>query len=128
MGLKSIVSRVIPIAGGYATGGPIGAAKAAASTELQKRQEKKEKQAYNEYINEQGRQRAKMAEFRDTDVIFSGTRSGTPMATQRAGFGSSFGTFIGDIGRNILGPIGNLFSSPALTPFVSQQSIGQPAL
>ena len=128
MGLKSIVSRVIPIAVGYATGGPIGAAKAAASTELQKRQEKKEKQAYNEYINEQGRQRAKMAEFRDTDVIFSGTRSGTPMATQRAGFGSSFGTFIGDIGRNILGPIGNLFSSPALTPFVSQQSIGQPAL
>tara|TARA_B100000513_G_scaffold186170_1_gene107738 strand:+ start:987 stop:1847 length:861 start_codon:yes stop_codon:yes gene_type:complete len=128
MGLKSIVSRVIPIAVGYATGGPIGAAKAAASTELQKRQEKKEKQAYNEYINEQGRQRAKMAEFRDTDVIFSGTRSGTPMSTQRAGFGSSFGTFLGDVGRNILGPIGNLFSSPALTPFVSQQSIGQPAL
>ena len=36
-----------------------------------------------------------MAEFRDTDVIFSGTRSGTPMATQKAGFGSSFGNYCG---------------------------------
>ena len=128
MGLKSIVSRVIPVAVGYATGGPLGAAKAAATTELQKREEKKAKQEYNEYINEQGRRRAKMAEFRDTDVIFSGGGSRTPMATQNAGFGSSFGTFLGDVGRNILGPIGNLFSSPALTPFITQQSRGQPAL
>ena len=43
------------------------------------------------------------------------------------GFGSTFGTFLGDVGRNILGPIGNIFSSPALTPFVTAQSRGQPA-
>ena len=54
------------------------------------------------------------------------TRPG--VATQNAGFGAGFGSFLGDVGRNILGPIGNIFSSPALQPFVSAQSRGQPAL
>ena len=46
--------------------------------------------------------------------------------TSNGGFGQSFGNFIGDFGQNVLNPLGNLFSQ--VRPFVSQQSVGQPAL
>jgi hypothetical protein len=46
--------------------------------------------------------------------------------TTNAGFGSSFGSFLGDVGSNIVGPLSGLFSQ--VRPFISQQSQGQPAL
>jgi len=52
--------------------------------------------------------------------------SGNRMTTNSGGFGSSFGSFLGDVGSNILNPIASLFSGAR--PFISQQSQGQPAL
>ena len=46
--------------------------------------------------------------------------------TVNAGFGSSIGSFLSDVGQNIVNPISNIFSQ--VRPFISQQSIGQPAL
>ena len=127
MGLSSFLSRALPIAVGFATGGGPGAVYAAASTEQQKSQERKVKQRANLAEAERQKEIKRMAEFRDTDVIFSGSSMNRMAPAQRAGFGSGFGTFLTDVGRNILNPIGNFFNSPALTPFISGQSIGQPA-
>jgi len=126
MGISSIVSRIVPVAVGFATGGPVGATTAALSTEAAKRQEKKIKEQNNRAIAENQR-RQEMAIGDPT--IYSPP---LPMARpanlgNTGGFGSSFGTFLTDVGRNILNPIGQIFSSPALTPFISAQSRGQPA-
>ncbi len=51
---------------------------------------------------------------------------GQRVPTQQAGFGSSFGSFLGDVGSNIVRPLSGLFSQ--VRPFISQQSQGQPAL
>jgi hypothetical protein len=52
--------------------------------------------------------------------------SGGRITTSNAGFGSSFGSFLSDVGQNIVSPLSGLFSQ--VRPFISQQSIGQPAL
>tara|TARA_A100001011_G_C14275051_1_gene828790 strand:- start:153 stop:851 length:699 start_codon:yes stop_codon:yes gene_type:complete len=51
----------------------------------------------------------------------------TPQATQASGFGSGFGSFLSDVGRNIVNPISSIFSSvnAARRP---QNVIQQPAL
>jgi hypothetical protein len=51
---------------------------------------------------------------------------GQRVPTQQAGFGSSFGSFLSDVGSNIVSPLTGLFSQ--VRPFISQQSVGQPAL
>lgn len=48
------------------------------------------------------------------------------MTTQQAGFGSGFGTFLGDVGRNIVSPFANLFTAAA--PLFSRSSAQQPAV
>ena len=48
MSLDSFVSRIIPVAVGYATGGGPGAVRAAVVTEQQKKQERQQKQRFNE--------------------------------------------------------------------------------
>ena len=127
MGLSSIFKRVVPVAVGYATGGPIGAATAAVSNENQIRQQNRVKKAEFRAIEEFNKEQ-------NMDPFLQSYTGGTSVptirqapTTQNAGFGSGFGSFLGDVGRNILGPIGNIFSSPALTPFISAQSRGQPA-
>jgi len=128
MGLSSIISRVIPVAVGYATGGPVGAFTAAASTEQQKRQIKKEETAINAYNTEQRRRQKEMSEIFGSGNVSSLQRPTTGVNTMNAGFGSGFGSFLSDVGRNILNPLGDIFGSPAVRPFITQQSRGQPAL
>ena len=126
MGLSSIISRVIPIAIGAATGGLPGAASAAMATESQKRQERSIKRQ----INAENTAYRKGINMDPLIHGFGGDRRLSQIGNNQAstgGFGESFGTFLGDVGRNILSPIGNIFSSPALTPFISAQSQGQPA-
>lgn len=52
--------------------------------------------------------------------------SGGRIQTSNAGFGSSVGSFLSDFGSNIINPLSGIFSS--VRPFISQQSVGQPAL
>jgi hypothetical protein len=127
MGLESFLSRVIPVAIGYATGGPIKAVAVAASTEAQKTAERKAKQRANQAQAEEQRRINNMDPYLQSYTGGTSVTTAPRVTTQNAGFGSSFGTFLGDVGRNILNPIGQFFSSPALTPFISAQSRGQPA-
>ena len=126
MGLSSIVNRIIPAATAFVTSGgnPVAAFTATAAADKQLRDAKKQRSAVNAEIN---RRKQEMAYFDQRGGGFTNTSLSTSTAGQNGGFGSSFGTFLSDVGRNILGPIGNVFSSPALTPFISAQSIGQPA-
>ena len=128
MGLGSILDRIVPAAIGYATGGPVGAFTATVSTEQQKTAEKRQKQQINARNKLIAQENAKMAE-----IFGSGNYSSIqqPMYSQRvptsqAGFGSSFGSFLSDIGSNIISPLSGIFSQ--VRPFISQQSQGQPAL
>jgi len=127
MGISSLVNRVIPTAVGFVTGGPVGAFTAAVSSDAQLNAAKKQRMAQAEY-------EAQMKERINMDPFLQSYVGGTSVPTVRqapttanAGFGAGFGSFLSDVGRNILGPIGNVFSSPALTPFISAQSRGQPA-
>lgn len=114
-----VVAAVAPLAG--PAGVAIGTAASLKVAQDQKKRARAQQEEYN--------RRQAMAEFRDTDVIFTnGSQINPTTGVNRAGFGSSFGTFLSDVGRNILNPIGNIFSSPAVQPFISQQSRGQPAL
>ena len=65
------------------------------------------------------------------DIRGTGLRQGVdyygmPQKQTQAGFGSGFGSFLSDVGSNIVSPITSLFSQ--VRPFISQQSQGQPAL
>lgn len=127
MGLDNLLKRVIPAAVGYATGGPVGAFTAATSADQQARAAKRQKVNLRNY-------EAEMKARNNMDPLLQSYPSGTSLptvrqapTTQNAGFGSSFGSFLTDVGRNIINPIGSLFSSPVLQPFISPQSSGQPA-
>ena len=125
--LDKIVSVAIPTAIGFATGGPAGAFAGAVSGAEADKAKRKQKQLIEQRQREEQRI---MSEF------FGSGRGGLstvqqPMAGQRvqtsnAGFGSSFGSFLSDVGSNIVGPLSGLFSQ--VRPFISQQSAGQPAL
>ena len=126
MGLGSIISRVVPTAIGYATGGPVGAVTAFQATERQKNQEKYLKSRANEIATERQKEEARLAEIfqgRNLQTIQPNMRGQT---TQQAGFGASFGEFLGDVGRNILSPVSSLFGQ--IQPFLSRGASQQPAV
>ncbi len=87
MGLSSLVSRVIPAAFGLASGGPLGALSAVASTETAKREEKKIKQ-----------QQARLAKEREDFIMqypsgfdpVTGQLGNINTTTQQAGMGGFF--------------------------------------
>lgn len=127
MGLSSFVSRVIPAAIGFAQGGPVAAAASFAAADRKRDIEKQNRMALADY-------NAQMKARNTMDPFLQSYTGGTSVPTVRqapttanAGFGAGFGSFLTDVGRNILSPIGNIFSSPALTPFITPQSVGQPA-
>ena len=128
MGLSKLFKKALPIAIGAITGGPTGAAMAAVSSTQGAREERSfvRQQQENEQIR-----RNNIMEFNDTNFLNSNTRtlgmtnSGN-RGTMNQGFGSTFGSFLGDVGSNIINPLSGLFSQ--VRPFLTQQSRGQPAL
>ena len=128
MGLSKLFKKALPIAIGAITGGPTGAAMAAVSSTQQASEERRFVRQQQE--NEQ-RRRNNIMEFNDTNFLTSNTRNlGTTNSgsrgTMNQGFGSSFGSFLGDVGSNIVNPLAGIFSQ--VRPFLTQQSRGQPAL
>jgi hypothetical protein len=101
MSIGSIVSRVIPAAIGFATGGPVGAVTAAAATETAKRQERDIKDSINAY-------NAAQENIRSQNMIgldaFGGTgRTITPMqAAPQPGFFSRLGGIASNVGDTLL--------------------------
>jgi hypothetical protein len=110
------------------TGGPAAAFTTAISVEEQKKAEKKQKQQINARNAAIRQENAKMAEIFGSGNVSSIQQpmSGRGVTTQQAGFGSGFGTFLSDVGSNIISPLSGIFSQ--VRPFISQQSVGQPAL
>jgi len=125
--LSNLIKKAAPIVATVAPGTPIGTA-AAAVTYAQAKQE----QSYQRKLAEerQKEEQRKMSEIFGSNSTGLGRiqapMSGNRIATSNAGFGSSFGSFLSDVGQNIVSPLSGLFSQ--VRPFISQQSVGQPAL
>jgi hypothetical protein len=108
--IKSIVSRIVPAAIGFATGGPVGAATAAMATESAKRQERIIKQNI-----------AKQQQEYNNMEIFGSTGSSIPTMQQRfaattpvVSTASSGGGFLSDVRsglREVGGFVSDVFSS-----------------
>ena len=125
--LSNLIKKAAPVVATVAPGTPIGTA-AAVITYGQAKQE----ESYQRKLAEQ-RQREeqkKMSEFFGSNSTglsrVQAPMYGQRVPTQQAGFGSSFGSFLSDVGSNIVSPLTGLFSQ--VRPFISQQSVGQPAL
>ena len=125
--LSNLIKKAAPIVATVAPGTPIGTA-AAAVTYAQTKQE----QSYQRKLAEerQREEQRKMSEiFGSNSYGLSRVQqpmSGSRITTNQAGFGSSIGSFLSDVGQNIVSPLSGLFSQ--VRPFISQQSVGQPAL
>ena len=126
MGLGSILSRALPTAIGFATGGPVGAAAALYSTESGKRAEARQKAQINRAIDAQRQEEKKLAEIFGSGNLSSIQAPMAGRATQQAGFGASFGEFLGDVGRNIVSPFASLAGT--IAPFFGRGEIQQPAI
>jgi len=125
--LSNLIKKAAPIVATVAPGTPIGTA-AAVVTYQQAKQEQSYQLKLAEQRQKEEQRRINAMEF---DIRGTGLRQGIdyygmPQKQTQAGFGSSFGSFLSDVGSNIVSPISNLFSQ--VRPFISQQSLGQPAL
>ena len=94
MGLGSIISRVVPIAIGVTTGGPLGGITAALNTEKAKRAEKRQGARIRMYTQDPGLSQG-----------YEGFSNAQNM-TSDAGFFSNLGSGVRDFGRNV----GNFFN------------------
>jgi len=117
MGLSSLVSRIIPVAVGYATGGPVGATSAALATEAGKKQERKIKQANDAAIRQQIDRRNFMAmgsgEFGTPGLTFN------PQPVQQPGFFDRLGSLASNVGNTLLTGV-----ETALPSFINRQVFG----
>ena len=130
MSISSIVSRVLPTAIGFVTGGPVGAASALYATESGKRQEKRIKQ---NIAREQDRRAQEMEQFGN----FGTSSFRDPYASQlvvNAGTASDSSGFLGTVRsglREVGGFVSDVFSSgiPQLLGYQRPQNVRQqPAL
>jgi hypothetical protein len=125
--LSNLIKKVAPIVATVAPGTPVGTA-AAVVTYGQAKQEQSYQRKLAEQRQKEEQRRINAMEF---DIRGTGLRQGIdyygmPQKQTQAGFGSSIGSFLSDVGSNIVSPLSSLFSQ--VRPFISQQSQGQPAL
>jgi len=125
--LSNLIKKAAPVVAAVAPGTPIGTAAQVVTVAQQQQEYKYQKKLAIDRQAAEQRRRNQM-EFRDTDILNRASGFINPNAgrTVNAGFGSSFGSFLSDVGSNIVSPLSGLFSQ--VRPFISQQSQGQPAL
>jgi hypothetical protein len=130
MSLSSLVSRVIPAAVGFVTGGPVGALSAAVATEQVKKQEKQIKQQINA---ENARRQQAMEFFGSTGsipTIQANLARTTPVISTASSGGGFLDTLRGGI-REVGGLVSDVFSTgiPQIFGTPRPPSVGQqPAL
>lgn len=126
MSLSSIVSRVIPAAVGYVTGGPVGAFTATVATEQAKREEKAIKSEQNRIADLRRQQEEQLMALPGVSL-----QPQNMPATASSGFGTGFRNFLTEASTNILAPLGT-FASGVSALFGRgtrpQSVITQPAL
>ena len=125
--LSNLIKKAAPVVAAVAPGTPIGTA-AQVVTVAQQQQEAKyqKKLAIDAQARQQKEINAMFAPQQRGDFSDFGTGPSRMSKPVTAGFGSSIGSFLSDVGSNIVGPLSGLFSQ--VRPFISQQSQGQPAL
>lgn len=101
MSISSLVSRVIPTAIGFATGGPVGAFTAMVATEESKKVEKQQKRAINEY-NAQLEMRRKQLETNFGSSMPSAFPTPRPASIGQPSFFSRLGDIGSSIGNTLL--------------------------
>ena len=125
MGISSIVSRIVPAAIGFATGGPIGAASAAMATEKVKRQERIIKRENAEFNKEL----ANMMDFGmgSQSTLSRNLAATTPVLNQNVPQSSGFFDTLSSGFKSVGGLIGDAFSSgvPQLFGFNRPVGVGQ---
>ena len=104
MSLSSLVSRIVPAAIGFATGGPVGAFTATVATERAKSEEKKIRSEQNRII-EENRKRVQSMNYEE--LVRAETQS---LGRPSSGFGSGFRNFLTDTATNIISPLTNVAS------------------
>jgi len=125
--LSNLIKKAAPVVAAVAPGTPIGTAARVVTVAQQQQEAKYQKKLAIDALARQQQEKSNM-EF---DIRGTGLRQGIdyygmPQKQTQAGFGSSIGSFLSDVGSNIVGPLSGLFSQ--VRPFISQQSQGQPAL
>jgi hypothetical protein len=125
--LSNLIKKAAPIVAAVSPE-PISKAAATAIAVGQQQQEYKyqKKLAIDRQAAEQKRRQQMEFDIRGTGLRQGIDYYGMPQKQTQAGFGSSIGSFLSDVGSNIVGPLSGLFSQ--VRPFISQQSVGQPAL
>jgi hypothetical protein len=124
--LSSFVRTAAPVVAAVApVFGPVGTAVGFAASGIE-RDTQKSKAKEARLVREQ-QEREVMSEIFGSGQNYSSIQAPRAgMSTTQAGFGSSFGTFLGDVGRNIVSPFANLFSAAA--PLFGRSSAQQPAV
>tara|TARA_R110000751_G_C13758110_1_gene478975 strand:+ start:836 stop:1696 length:861 start_codon:yes stop_codon:yes gene_type:complete len=127
MGLfDKIIDVAVPAAIGYVTGGPAGAFAAGVSADKGSQAQRKAQRYQETQITQRNQLMNEFYGIGNTNPSQGTGQFATQGRTTNAGFGSGFGNFLGDFGQNVLSPLTGLFSQ--VRPFISQQSVGQPAL
>jgi hypothetical protein len=125
--LSNLIKKAAPVVAAVAPGTPIGTAARVVTVAQQQQESKYQKKLAIDALGRQQQEKRNM-EFDIIPQQYRGTPPFMPPQRQtvNAGFGSSIGSFLSDVGSNIVGPLSGLFSQ--VRPFISQQSQGQPAL
>jgi len=126
MSLGSFIKKAVPVAIAAVTGGAPAAFAATSAQIAQDRQNRINKRQLNERNNRIAQEKARMAEIYGTGNVSSVQAPIGGGSTSSSGFGSGFGTFVSDFGRNIINPISSVASS-ILPFFGSRDQARQPA-
>jgi hypothetical protein len=126
MSIGSFIKRAVPIAFAAATGGPGAVFAKGVQLSQEQRAEKTQKRIINEQNALIAQENARMAEIFGTGNISSVQAPLGGSAVTRSGFGSGFGTFLTDVGRNIINPLSSVATS-VLPFFGSRDQARQPA-
>ena len=125
--LSNLIKKAAPIVATVAPGTPIGTAAAVVSYGQAKQEQSYQRKLADQRQKEEQKRMSEIFGSNSTGLQrIQAPMSGGRITTSNAGFGSSFGSFLTDVGQNIVSPLSGLFSS--VRPFISQQSVGQPAL
>ena len=126
MSLGSFLRKAVPVAVAAVTGGPVAAYATVAAQKDQDRQRRQAIRQRSEFLAAQAERERQMSEIYGTGNVSSIQAPMGGRAMTSSGFGSGFGTFLGDVGRNIITPISSI-ASQVLPFFGSRDQARQPA-
>tara|TARA_Y100001938_G_scaffold150105_1_gene239643 strand:+ start:560 stop:1441 length:882 start_codon:yes stop_codon:yes gene_type:complete len=126
MSLGSFLKRAIPVAVAAATGGPVAVYTTVAAQKEQERQQRQAKRQLSDIRAAEAERNKQMSEIFGTGNVSTVQAPMGGRAVTQSGFGSGFGSFLGDVGRNIITPISSI-ASQVLPFFGSRDQARQPA-